>query len=1744
MSVYPFALDSDETIIRIDDNITELGGDAINQLRDAVFAIEGELGIGLKGSLNDLADRLAVSLNTNGTIKQSALAAVGLVTLPIVDNQVASNAGIKEYKLALDHKTSDLYTIITANKDLLDAVNAFASTTNTNFLNHLAGSTFLADGETSARHVASHIDLNAIPSDPRDPFFTWTGLKDKNGSVRTATQVAAALLQINDDLTSHENSVANAHVAEAISVDTSGFQEIPVTANTVQKVIDYIERAEELNIGEHRAVQHANGIPAVARSQSLTEADGYGRDVVVPTTTVNAFLVNPPANSPVDSNTVGDDIIKFKPTNTDFVFDSQFSQVKVGDILRINYGNGIAASFEVESTRFTPGVEWIVRVNGVNLANAVDGLVDGYAGTATARIDRPQYDSNTYGVLALASANSIPSSLYPTLLGSVIVGHPRGATALGLGFDGNKLNSSHYKLWLQLYPTGNPADNVVNLPFIDVTGDAGASPGSYTLEKVVHATNDAFRKVGYNYRFIAFEYKGDFGIMLADPINKASFAIVNGSNATGTIVTDIYTQNVVADASDGDGVDAFGFGSTATEIASPAYQATWIDSTAAQHPTKVLTPVKRRFYIVDGRKLDNFAPTFMANSDGYWPATIEGKVSTGSSVEVTYKVNFDLRAAKLKPGKTIVVQPSVALTSGDYSINDYGRFIIKQVVFSEPCGAVGAFTTITVINGVHANGSAIAFTSDPGLPVHLYFSEDSVGFDDLHIIDGGVSGVNYHRFHEIYINRNGVTFSHERARMKDNQAEASPPTSLLRSDFWHIKAVSPKLRGYRDNTTSFNKYIRFYVTRYDSTSGEFDGYIGRRNPLNNSISQGGPVITSRKNVTTRFYDETYVDYVELEFKELAIGPTGTAILSDTNPRYVDIELFPSMRLDDENMLIGSCEVNWDPPSGQNIVQAVKDLRDFGSIGPNNFNTAAVEFISAGDRALHENGVVRGFQYVPSGATNTTGELFFTGGMALVNGKIVTTNNSSVTIPTISDEGATGVTVTWAICVNEFGYLQPIILTAVKDQFFAAVGALYYVPSVTFDELVNNRKDLTLVATVDAHIASITINDSDIHDLRRFVGNEGYDHPLVLHSNQFVGNFHSFDAVKQWINKINGAGEGVGSGGSNLVRVRGAWNLTTSIDLTGFNFPVIFEGDGTIITTTAPKGVLIGSNVTLRNINFVYKPIGVYSGKVSSGAGCVYGLLDSGHMSHVTIEDCTFTQSTVVFNRPPFISFQIQQGRLLNDIQIKRNSFSDPSASTAMAAVAIVHDLLGASSVPPAVANMYIEDNTCDGDQGIYVTTLTTSSEFLTGLGLNIFNGHIRGNKCGKIGVIGGVAPTSFSEFKVPHLVTISNNTCKFIGGLEGSSGAIPVLSTAPTFGIGNMLVESNSCHWIHVLAQDLIASNQTIDLRIVNNALTGNDNTYLDDLTGDGTVNDVAIKVMNGYGVAQTNSCIISGNQINQGRYTSTTYTYFLGGISVESSAVITNNIIRGLGQGLFGALASGIIVKPGIGGNIGAKHHLIQGNAIYRFAQTIEAYINVDDTTSSDTGVCVDNFFDSTTIDGSSIVLVKSAPNGWLVERNKNQTVAQVFHARQGVWSIATVICGNISPGTSTITNSVVFPYITDYNYDNAPSGENIAWKIPLAGNIPNGVTITGLEATVSTTALSSTRQLVLTVATPTGGNTQAWNLTTSPVLYQLPISGVYVNRPASSGSFVPEAIMNFSTTHTTTLEVTIDSFTIYYKW
>ena len=83
MSNFPSQLDDDVTLPPVNDNIVDVGAEAINAIRDAMFAVEMEIGLGASGSAGAIADRLGVSLDPAGNIKPSAIATMGLVTLPI-----------------------------------------------------------------------------------------------------------------------------------------------------------------------------------------------------------------------------------------------------------------------------------------------------------------------------------------------------------------------------------------------------------------------------------------------------------------------------------------------------------------------------------------------------------------------------------------------------------------------------------------------------------------------------------------------------------------------------------------------------------------------------------------------------------------------------------------------------------------------------------------------------------------------------------------------------------------------------------------------------------------------------------------------------------------------------------------------------------------------------------------------------------------------------------------------------------------------------------------------------------------------------------------------------------------------------------------------------------------------------------------------------------------------------------------------------------------------------------------------------------------------------------------------------------------------------------------------------------------------------------------------------------------------------------------------------------------------------
>lgn len=1688
MTVYPSAVDDDSTIVRVDDNITEIGGLAINQLRDAVFAIEATLGLEPQGSMSSLADRVDVSINSNGTIKASALTSVGLVTLPITNSQVGSNAAILESKLALDFSTTDLYTLITTNAVTLTSLSAFAVATNSDLLSHIGGSVLLSDGSTAGRHVASHIDLNAVPSDSRDALYTWAGLLDKNGTARSATQVAAALLQINTALTTHENLTVGAHPATAITVDTSGFTELSANANTVQAALDEIDAADTLLLGLHRANMHANGVPRAARSYDIV-TDGYNINIV-PETLAEAFLANPPATTPIDSNTQGDDVIKFIPDNTNFLFDAKFGQVRPGDVISINYGNGVAGVFRVESTRFTPNSEWFVRINGYNL---YDSIEDGYA---YARIDRPLFDENTSGVMAVAAANNNAG-----IMSSLIVGSPRGANALGVAFEPGKLDSSHYFLYLALYPTGNPADYVMEMEPIDVTGNAGVTPGFYTLDLVVDAVNNAFRAYGYNYRFIAYAHNGNFGIMLADSISGAGFSIINGVLSGATLTTGGYTNNVVGDASDG--LDALGLGISRAGHASPVYVSTFTSTFgAAQYPTKVMLPLRRRHYVVNGLLKDTFYPMPFANADGYWAAEISARTVVGlSTIETTYAVELDLCKAELKPGKTIVVQPVVDFDDGYYHDVDYGRFIIKSVSLVEACGNDPAVTYITVINGIHNTGDPDAFSSGVGLLVRLHFTEDSVSFNAANIVDAIDDGTQYNRYHEVFVDDLGRTFTHERARM----IQQGPTTAKLdTNDRWGIRKVSPKLTGYIDSgSPNPNRWVRFYVASYDNATGIYDGYLGKRGPATDDITLTGELVSGHKNEVVRFYDESNVDYIDLIFYDE--GATAGTAISDGTPHYVDIEIFPDLSLNDELMLLAGCDLD------DETVRWVGDMRQFGNVSEKDFSDSAIDFITAGHRALAENGVIRGLTLRGIGVDDGDDSVIhFNGGMCLVNGRILAASPASIKIPEIRLYGAAlPATVNWAVCINESGYLEAILIVSADDQYFATPNgsSSYLVKSSTFAELVTSRKDLCLISMVVAAISSIALSASDA---RKIVLDVSGAPSFIWNGDGARGNFENVTALIQWIN-------GIGLQ-NNKVMVRGTHNITESIDLRGLTsgLRVEFIGDRAIVNVTAAKGFIFNSGVTFRDMTFNYNPAGlVYTAGdvVNSGNACLYMEAESAAsiytINNIKVKDCTFITAGTG-QMPPMIGADLSaQGTgsyyALSNIEISGNTFIATLGTTVhQAAIAIVNK--SNSTLPVTVNGLRIMNNHCALNVGIVIVSSSTASAFL-------IDGEISGNKCAAILTGQNGADLSVIALGYGYLngLNIRGNNCAVIARAD-NTGVLGISNTA-LYGTGVLNINDNSCGNIFEYARAADSSPRHSNSLIIsgNMLMRGAVSVATFLLNNFGLTDIIAIDVIGRDHANNTrNSFVkITNNSINVNIVSSALRTYSTGIRTAQHSIVSGNEII--------GFTAYGIFINHS-GTTEGELSVEITGNKLFRDTQTITAYIGGPLANTLVVRI-VDNYFDSHTIDGASnTALVANAGDDWVIERNRNQTVTDTIlpaiigeKTVQSSGGVNTLIPGaafTINSSASIAALAAATPALL-FTYADASTAKTFVWYAPLCDLLPAGSKLISISASYQGSfAPDQTDDATLSLLDYDGGiatESDADLITASPTTLTIIANGVW---------------------------------------
>lgn len=1374
MSDFPISLDTDDTLPAVNNNLTEIGAEAINALRDAVFNIETNIGIGAAGSTTSLSERLGISVNPDGTLKSSALTSLGLVTLPITQDQIATNAQIPESKLKLDHRTQDLFNYI---QDLSSAVNetsGWISVSGVKLEAHLIGAIY--------RHTLDQIDVSV-------DLVNFPYLDNKYRLVRDNSNGYALINDINNELLSHQwadgspqGLVQNVttyngstypsnygHTASGIYLNTDRFSTIPQTAQDLQLFAEFIDSSSMFLYGTRIQNLYSNGISRSSRSSSLP-LDGYGSPLIPPTPAITYFLNTGTSSAPVDDINFGDDIIELTPAANDISnnsFDEKFALVKVGDIIRVNYGS-VEVQFVISEKKYIQSggnKKYIVRIAGKNLA---------YTTTASVRIDKPLFNNNKYGVLANAGANNNFSSIP-----SLIIGSPRGAMALGNGFNPDQFDETHYMLYLALYPNGNPADGYTILPGIDVTGNRGLTPGKYTLESVVEATNNAFRKAGYNYRFIAFSYLGEYGIMLADSYNNAGFSILSAVVSPGGMYDQNATQisfqnNVVGIFATAPllPLDPLGFGPTRANIASPPFMTSYGSAEAALYPTKIYLPLKRNNYYVNGIEKDKLnlqiGQTLDGYGDGYWIATIQDQhifPGPNGRVQTTYRIALDLSTSDLKIGKTLVVQ-----SKGQGSLVDFGRFIIEGINFG--C-APNIFTDITVYDAVHAQGASPVATLGIGAEVEIYFNSDSVSFNRETATD--FSSVSpFKRHFEVYVDQNALTYTHERGRINISGSTMTINGGISLYTFselakLNIVKISPKLRGYQ--FSSVNK-ITLRMIDYNATTGNYSGYLASYDGT--FFTHKGPLTVGRKGQVIRFYDETNVDYIDIIFDV-------NDNISNFSNQVIDFQLFPTLSLDEEISLIGTCQLN----DTTNIVNYLIDERQFGNTGEKDLTTSAINYIALPERLLHSNGVIRGFD-LDDGynvINPDSGQIYLTGGMALVNGKLLQFNNETINIPIIKELSGSLYNVNWLICVNDKGEFQPIpqldydsTLNTPNnpDRVFTAYslanGTTYSLDASTFSNIVNNRKDLTIlwIASATTNAGTPPTISLSLTDARMYVNDVNSNLPLKLTSASAQGNFKTPISIFNWVkynNEFNG--NAIVKGADSTTGV-----INTSLNL-NFASTVTIEGENNALLTMN-DAVILGSNLTLKNLT-----INFYGGVSCATSinnlileNCVINIVnpiaspptnniifDILNGNNISIKDCDFTIQ---------YSSLVNSGAVFRLTNTEKFSFDNSSLS-------VTFDTDPGVVMP---GDIFIIKNT----PGVNITNSTFSGNF---------NQFVRNSNSNKL-KIQNITVTSSYNPNVGLTPDVYNATTDPIGIADG----LPSITYTPQSGAGGDLVDSGR-GWIY-----------------------------------------------------------------------------------------------------------------------------------------------------------------------------------------------------------------------------------------------------------------------------------------------------------------------------------------------------------
>ena len=485
MSQFPTKLDSDADLPRVDNNITEMGTEAINALRAAVFALEGTLGAGVQGSASTLATRLNAVLNPDGTFKSSALVAAGLIALPITNAMVGSTAGILESKLNLDVATQVLQNQIDSNDiDILALQNA-ANSILANFAAHVAGTSFRHDG------YAIYLDSNSTSITPIDfaPF--------------TATTVTQAIYALKNDYLNHKNGSA-AHQAKNISVDPTNFTKL--TGTNAQTTFEQVDQLSETELIDHRDDLHANGFANWANN-----SDGYNASRQFVPSTFGTYMT-----AFIDTSLKN---IQFPGQNLALL------GVKPGDVVAINSPSTLNGFYAIDDVGARASIGSLAALQADQLEIVETFADDGYVSAA---------------IFAQSSINTFKANMAPTIhqsdirVDSIQVARPNAAKIVSLGFNSKFINGSG-SLVIEV-GVGSGLSRTISISNLNLNRNL-APVSTVTIDTVIERLNYVFQNRADGYAFPVAAYRVGDELCLSHNWDESNdFYIKISSASTSSIL--------------------------------------------------------------------------------------------------------------------------------------------------------------------------------------------------------------------------------------------------------------------------------------------------------------------------------------------------------------------------------------------------------------------------------------------------------------------------------------------------------------------------------------------------------------------------------------------------------------------------------------------------------------------------------------------------------------------------------------------------------------------------------------------------------------------------------------------------------------------------------------------------------------------------------------------------------------------------------------------------------------------------------------------------------------------------------------------------------------------------------------------------------------------------------------------------------------------------------------------------------